>query len=116
VIRPPAKASHTILATLLALALLFAQWAGLAHSVAHAGWQQHAAAASSLAPTDGDSDGGIRHSCAAFDAATLADAVHISSPPALLLTSTQVLAQWLAFVSWDAPLTHYFSSRAPPLA
>lgn len=99
------------LAALLLVALLFAQWAGLQHRIAHAGWLSFQPAAT--AQFDGGES--AQHSCAAFDAATLADNIHTVALRTPLLTSAPVLGLWIAFASWDAPLTRYFSSRAPPL-
>jgi hypothetical protein len=105
------------IAILVALALLFAQWVGLTHRISHAQLQaQEYSAVTPSADDSGDNtDGSARHSCAAFDAATVGDLVHIAPFIAPLLASAQVLALWAAFISWDAPLTRYFSSRAPPL-
>lgn len=102
------------IAILLAIALLLAQWAGLAHRIDHAPWlQDHVYASSSF---DGADDTDSRHSCAAFDAAAVADAIHLPPIVTPLLASTQVLALWTAFASWDAPPALPFSARAPPFA
>jgi len=108
---PAAQAAvqrRAAIAWMLVAALLFAQWAGLSHRIDHAPFMSAAAA-------DGhDSDAG--HSCAAFDAAAVADAIHLPpfAPP--LLAGTRILALWAAFASWDAPPVLHFSSRAPPLS
>ncbi|HZW23399.1 hypothetical protein [Noviherbaspirillum sp.] len=95
------------IACMLVAALLFAQWAGLSHRVDHAAYMS--------AASDGhDSDTG--HSCAAFDAAAVADAIHLPPFAAPLQASTRILALWAAFASWDAPPVLHFSSRAPPLS
>lgn len=107
------------------LALLFAQWLGLAHRIDHAGLAQPAQAAQSVRlaqagqsalQTNTDYDKSLDHSCALFDASALAAA--LNSPPVSLaiVPGAQVLALWVAFASWDAPFLRYFSSRAPPLA
>ncbi len=108
------QAIGTAVTLFVALALLFAQWAGVQHRIAHAGLLHEHAHASSAHIDDDDRNAG--HSCAAFDAATVGDSIHISQFVSPLITSAQVLALWAAFISWDAPLTAYFSSRAPPLA
>jgi hypothetical protein len=109
------QAISTAVRLFVVLALLFAQWAGVQHRIAHAGLlHEHAHAGASSAHIDDDRDTG--HSCAAFDAATVGDSIHISPFVSPLITSAQVLALWAAFISWDAPLTAYFSSRAPPRA
>ncbi|HEV2612952.1 MAG TPA: hypothetical protein VGU61_22020, partial [Noviherbaspirillum sp.] len=54
------------------------------------------------------------HDCPLFDAATLGASVQ--SPPFALvpMPGTHVLALWAAFISWQAPFSCHFSSRAPP--
>lgn len=103
----------TAIALFLAIALLLAQWSGLAHRIEHAHLQHDLAQASSVAD---DEDPDARHSCVAFDAAAIADTIHLLPFVALLLTSPRVLALWVAFTSWNAPLVLPFSPRAPPLA
>ncbi|NEX61341.1 hypothetical protein G3574_09640 [Noviherbaspirillum sp. 17J57-3] len=99
------------------MALLFAQWAGLKHRIVHAALMQGAQTAmqtdASAGKSGGDAD--LSHSCLAFDAAATADALHM--PPVLppLLSSARVLSLWAAFLSWDAPPSLCFSSRAPPV-
>lgn len=100
---------HGIIALLLAVVLLFAQWSGMTHRIEHAPLPHAAASADEH---DSDSD----HSCVAFDAAAAADTMHLPPFVAPLLAGAQVLALWAAFRSWDAPLVLHFSSRAPPLA
>ncbi|MEN3295061.1 MAG: hypothetical protein V7642_4314 [Burkholderiales bacterium] len=107
--------SRIVIALLLAMALLFAQWTGVKHRIFHANLQHLQIHASSIADT-GDSDAGPGHSCAAFDAATVGDTLHILPFATPLVSSAQVLALWAAFISWDAPLVTCFSSRAPPRA
>lgn len=123
--------------TLLVVSLLFAQALGLVHSIVHAGWQpgqvhslideslfdygeDHAPAVSSKTSDGKAADGkpaahnDAHHSCVAYDAATLAAAMHFDFPLPPLLPPTRVLALWQAFASWDAPVDCYFSPRAPP--
>jgi hypothetical protein len=100
------------LALLLAVALVFAQWQGLAHRIAHTQWSQ--AQTYHTGSTGGEKDSSFHHSCDAFDAATVGDSIHPAPFVTPVLTSTRVLALWLAFISWDAPCSPYFSSRAPP--
>jgi len=100
---------------LLAMMLLFAQWSGFAHRIDHAPWlQEHAYTGPTV--VDGFGDTESRHSCAAFDAAAVADAVALPPFIAPLLASTEVLALWAAFASWDAPPARPFCPRAPPRA
>ncbi len=123
------------LALALAAMLLFSQWLGLLHGIAHAGWpeQAHASSVASFnaalfnyvdvgAANSASSDDGkhhaahekSHHSCVEYDAAAGAAGIHAGffSPP--LIPGTQVLALWQAFASWDAPAVCHFSSRAPP--
>lgn len=113
------------LAILLALALLFAQALGLLHNIAHAGLPHgHSQAdarqeARELAlfghAADGD-EHGDHHACAEYDAAAIAHGIHIQPAILIPVPSTNVLAVWHAFASWNAPLLIGFSSRAPPAA
>lgn len=109
-------------ALLLVVALLFAQWLGLAHRIDHARpaqamqqVQHDVSAVQGDAATAGY-DKSLEHSCALFDATVLASALHSPAMSLPVLPGTQVLALWQAFASWDAPLLLHFSSRAPPLA
>jgi hypothetical protein len=108
-----ANPRSALIAALLMLAMLGAQWVGLTHRVEHADWRQAASAASVLSS---DSGKDVTHSCTLFDAATLAFSLHTPSFIAPLLSNVRVLALWAAFSSWSAPFTCHFSSRAPPLA
>jgi hypothetical protein len=105
-------------AILLAIAMLFVQWVGLNHRISHSALQQQLHS-SPMNPVLANVDGGTSdklHSCALFDAATVADLLHMPPVAGTLLTGAQVLAQWAAFISWHAPLLTCFSSRAPPLS
>lgn len=119
----PVRVSSTSRGALVLLTLcclLAAQWLGLGHRIAHAGWQfggpaqvfKTGAADSERQSQTADPT----HSCAAFDAATLPAA--LSTPPYLapLLPGTAVLALWTAYASWQQPFHCHFSSRAPPLS
>jgi len=127
------RSGHMGLALALAAMLLFSQWLGLLHGIAHAGWPEQASAspvasfnAALFNYVDDDADvnaddgklpaahGKPHHSCAEYDAAAGAAGIHARffSPP--LIPGTQVLALWQAFASWDAPAVCHFSSRAPP--
>lgn len=107
--------------------LLCAQWVGLHHSVAHAGWQAHPTrlvrstdAGNQRPDLEGklssNGDQNKFHSCAAFDAASMADALHAALPIIVPKSPKPRLAQWTAFASWDAPILLSFLSRAPPHA
>ena len=112
---PRTRSTRYVIALLLMLAMVFAHWQGLAHRVAHA-WQ------APIAALDGGANGPVpdqklvSHSCLAYDAATVAPALHTPSCTAQALPAPRVLALWSAFDSRNAPFTPYFSSRAPPLA
>lgn len=121
---------------LLVMSLLFAQMLGFVHGIAHAGWApgtvhslisdalfdegdeahaEPAAAAAAFGSHDSHPHAhDLHHSCVAYDAAALSAGVHVDFPPLPLLPPVRVLALWLAFASWDAPLNCHFSSRAPP--
>ena len=128
--------SVTVIA-LLAMSLLFAQMLGFVHGIAHTGWAPgtvHSLISDALFDEDDDHDapaavagasadatdtGGVHahdlhHSCVAYDAAALSAGVHFDFPPLPLLPPVRLLALWLAFASWDAPLNCHFHSRAPP--
>jgi hypothetical protein len=141
ILRASLRRSALPIVLLLTMALLFAQWTGLKHRIVHAAMTPLYLQSQSLPPSASSSqpdsqwqsqsqwqwqwqspastfgsgsDTDLSHSCLAFDAATVADSIH--TPPFLLplLTSAQVLSLWAAFISWDAPLSLCFSSRAPP--
>jgi hypothetical protein len=112
-------------AALLLAMLLFSQWLGMQHRIAHAGWVDGHPPAPQLidrlAPDDVGADivSGERklhaqHSCSLVDGTALADTapsfVFLPLPP----DCVKVLALWLAYQSWDAPLISFFLSRAPP--
>ncbi|MGB6054514.1 MAG: hypothetical protein WBG17_04660 [Burkholderiaceae bacterium] len=105
------------LAGLLVLALLLAQWSGFQHRIAHSGF---GLAASTVAagggPRIGSGGDSLHHSCLAFDAATLAVALHAAVPSAPALPSRLPAPQRPTFASWDAPFVPHFLTRAPPAA
>jgi hypothetical protein len=102
---------RTAVIVLLMVALLFAQWTGLAHRVDHGPLASlHADAKDGSTPDEGS------HSCVAFDAAAVADAISIPPFAAPPIAGAKVLALWTAFASWDAPPALPFSSRAPPVS
>jgi hypothetical protein len=107
--------SRSTLVLLMLCCLLSAQWLGLGHRVAHAGWTAGGQLAKA-AVFGSSSDIDLRHSCAAFDDATL-PAV-LTAPPyrAPLLPAASVLALWSAFLSWQQPFSCHFQSRAPPIS
>jgi hypothetical protein len=109
---------HPAIAALLLAALLFTQWIGQTHRIAHAGWPPAQVLASDLSGSSAGSDGGnaAGHSCAMLDAATLADTLHVPPLCAPVMSGARVLALWTAFASWDAPPALPFLSRAPPIS
>ena len=99
------------IAVLVMAALLLAQWTGLAHSIDHG----PIASIHMDASKDVDSEGGS-HSCLAFDAAAIADAIVLPPFAVLPIAGAKVLALWAAFTSWEPPPVLHFSSRAPPVS
>jgi len=113
---PRIRSSRYVIVLMLTWAMVFAHWQGLAHRIAHA--SQHISLTAD-APKDGSNGADLKaaqHSCLAYDAATVSPALHTPSCTAAAIPADRILAQWVAFDSWDAPFTPYFSSRAPPLA
>ena len=123
--RPPARLHAFFLAILIA-ALLCSHWQGLAHRINHAsrmldGVGTAAQVANALAvatPIAADDaapqhlDAG--HSCLAFDAATIGACLGSSPFVIAVPPHAPLMALWLAFISYQAPFTAHFSSRAPP--
>jgi hypothetical protein len=109
--------SRSTLVLLMLCCLLSAQWLGLGHRVAHAGWTAAGQAAKArVFSATKSSDTDLRHSCAAFDDATLP--ALLTTPPYLapLLPAASVLALWTAFLSWQQPFSCHFQPRAPPVS
>lgn len=110
------RSTRFVMVCFLTMAMILAHWQGLAHRIGHAAqYPGGASSLASLAPA-GAHQKSLQHSCLAYDAATVAPALHTPTCSAGVLPSGRVLAQLAAFDSWDAPFTPYFSSRAPPLA
>lgn len=105
---------RSVVVILLAMTLLLGQWSGLSHRIDHAPWLQGQAAPASVAGTPDDTRS--PHSCVAFDAAAVADAITVPPCVAPLLASAAPLTLWVAFSSWDATCARPFCSRAPPHA
>lgn len=106
------RASNLTTALILVIAVLFAQWTGLHHDIKHAGLPSFQG---SIVQVD-IGNGEVSHSCIAFDAAALADSIPLTPYVAPMLIGARVLTLWTASASWDAAVTLYFSSRAPPLS
>jgi hypothetical protein len=101
----------------LVVALLFSQWMGLQHRILHAGWVNGKPAATAMAGQDRQVDAyghAKSHSCALFDGITLAATAAVFVPALPVVSCAKVTALWIAYKSWAAPLTRFFSSRAPP--
>jgi hypothetical protein len=118
--RAPAP-TNTVIALLLAVMVLFAQWAGLTHRVAHAqlpyGQQLLSQVTSHVLFQDNSSSqdsGSAHHSCAIYDAATFADTVPNPVFIPALPRNTPVLTQLTAMVPRHVPFRSYFCPRAPP--
>lgn len=109
-----ARPADAMIAALLAIVILCAQWGGLTHRIVHAGLQQQA----SMPGIDASAgiDKAIEHSCMLLDAAALGAGLATPSYMPGMLPGAKVLALWSAFASWDAPLFCQFLSRAPPRA
>ncbi len=102
-----------LIGMLLVLSLLFTQWLGYAHAIAHPGGTTEF---SKLAQTSES----IEHAnsasaCAAFDAATLGAGTLNSVLPALPVVQESGPVILPADTGWQCQFTAYFSSRAPPL-
>jgi hypothetical protein len=107
---------------LLLPALLLAQLVGLAHQIAHAGHAKHstfhaaqkASHAQQLLADFGGFGDVTKHSCAAFDAATISACVHSTPSLPVVIAHQTVLGALPALNVW-APFTQIpFLSRAPP--
>ena len=122
----PARLRLFFVAILIA-ALVSSHWQGLVHRIDHAsrmlsGAEYGELSASALvAAAAGDSaeaplplDQGAGHSCLAFDDATIGACLGTSPFVILIPPHAPVMAAWLAFISYLAPFTAHFSSRAPP--
>ena len=110
------RSTRFVMVAFLTLAMVFAHWQGLSHRIAHASQYPNASNTLAAGTPAGPHQKALQHSCLAYDAATVAPALHTPACTAAILPGTQVLAQWAAYDSWDAPFAPYFSSRAPPLA
>ena len=104
------------LAILAIVALLFSQWTGLGHQIAH-GQELYAskiAASTQEYSSLGESGSEIGHSCLLFDALTLGAILHGNEYQAQLPTIVCPHLNSVASFSWLGPFIGHFSSRAPP--
>ena len=118
VCRSPASADRLYarmpLALMLALALLFAQWAGFSHRIEHrAPLHLHAETAMQHI-VDAHDDDETSHSCSLYDAATLGATLQTATAGLPLLPTCAILAAAHRFASWNATPYPLFRSRAPP--
>ena len=110
------RSTRFVMVSILAMAMIFAHWQGLSHRISHASQHPDAVGSIAAASAPGSHQKALQHSCLAYDAATVAPALHTPTCTAGILPGGRVLSLWAAFDSWDAPVTRYFSSRAPPFA
>ena len=119
---------RALLVAILIVAMVNSHWQGLAHRIGHASRvlngadliaQMSGVAALALddevsAPSTRYDHPSANHSCLAFDAATVGACLGTSPFVIAVPPHAPVLAAWLAFISYQAPFTAHFSSRAPP--
>jgi hypothetical protein len=103
----------TAFPVILGLLLLFAQWTGLQHRIAHFGVATSNLHATALVADD-DAATHLHHSCVLFDAAALGITMHTPFyfPPCPRTEGNISPAH--PGSSWDAYFVSQFSSRAPP--
>lgn len=122
------------LVAILIAAMVCAHWQGLAHRIGHASRMitgvelvdvSSDLSANPMVVTQfviDDDTGqlvlpdhqGAGHSCLAFDAATIGACLGTAPFVIAVPRHAPVMALWLAFISYQAPFTAHFSSRAPP--
>ncbi|MFZ6757202.1 hypothetical protein ACO0K9_08265 [Undibacterium sp. Ji50W] len=119
--------SKRYLLLFLLSALLFSQWLGFAHRMSHAGWaegnapvvlSQQASNATSLIDTlwpNSKDDSSTQHSCALYDAACVAEYLHLLPEQIVLLDGHALASSNTSSTGWQALLRVPFSSRAPPV-
>lgn len=102
-----------LMGILLALSLLFTQWAGYAHAIAHAGGVTEFTKTSQAGvPLEHAKSASA---CAAFDAATLGAGTLNSVLPALPVVQESNSVTLPLRAGWHRQFSAHFSSRAPPL-
>ena len=116
---PHSPAHRAVFVAILIAALVCSHWQGLAHRIAHAsrmlGVPPAALVVQASSVDPSDSEQAVAHACLAFDAASVG--VFLATTPFDLdvRRDAPVMAAWIAFISYLAPCTPHFSSRAPPL-
>ena len=115
--RIPSNTTRLALILLLATSVLFSQFVGVIHRVAHGGPSGPVSLQlGAPSPVQQLIAGWTHsaHSCAAFDAATLADTVNSAVLLVPALPNLHVLALWIVPASRLTPFELRFLSRAPP--
>lgn len=122
--RPVSSIYHRIAKQLLWVllpALLITQWAGFAHRISHGGGTVGNTTYSVSSSTSNSfsfhiliKDDNRLHSCSLFDAATLAECVHLPVLAIAPNNAIDAMAVLLSTKVWLAQPELHFSSRAPP--
>ena len=118
---PPTRGHAPIapwLALWLALCLMFAQWLGYTHAIAHAGAKaeslisQSAQSGQSISSFDHQA---ASNACASLDAAALGASLHSPAFMPLLALLADTIQSTSHPAGWLQHFIALFSSRAPPL-
>jgi hypothetical protein len=112
----PIHSARVVIVVFLTVAMLLAHWMGLTHRIEHARQAPFAAATQPAHASHPSQQKGVQHACLAYDAATVAPALHTPGCAIIVLPAEHVSAHWVAADSWNAPASRYFSPRAPPAA
>jgi hypothetical protein len=110
--RPPRRIAA--LGVLLALSLLFTQWLGYAHAIAHAGSLPEVESAVQI-QSDSFDHAKASSACAALDALTLGAGLQSAALPPLPAMAADAPVMLPLRAGWHRLFTAHFSSRAPPL-
>ncbi len=102
------------LGVLLAISLLFTQWLGYAHAIAHAGAQPELQSAAQT-PADSFDHAKTAGACAALDALALGAGLQSAALPPLPAMAADAPVVLPPRAGWHRLFTAHFSSRAPPL-
>lgn len=119
-----------MLAMWLAVAMLWAQWAGVLHRIDHANGEPRGGQTVSArlfgpvhtSATDSSKGNEVGeasstaslHSCLLFDGLCLAESLPTTAMAVGVLRLLQPLPSAVAFAFWHGPFTPHFLSRAPP--
>lgn len=114
----PTTSKRFLLVAILIAAMLCSHWQGLAHRIGHASRMLGVGDASQVLQAGKsalpDTELGAGHSCLAFDAASVGAFLTTTPFELAACRNTAVIAAWTAFISYLAPTSVPFSSRAPP--